>query len=70
MDNVHELQSKTVQELHGLLAERREELRKLRFMVSEGQLKDVRGIRKARMGVARVLTEMNARHADVKRISQ
>lgn len=70
MDKAIELQSKTVQELHGLLAEKREELRKLRFMTSEGQLKDVRAIRKARMGVARVLTEMNARHTDVKHVSQ
>lgn len=51
---MQDLQKKTVAQLQQLLAEKREELRALRFAVANMQNKDVRSIRKTRKEIARV----------------
>jgi ribosomal protein L29 len=60
MLNVSDLQLKSVTELHELLATKREELRALRFSVSENQQKNVRAIRNTRHDIARILGTINA----------
>ncbi|USN53758.1 MAG: 50S ribosomal protein L29 [Candidatus Nomurabacteria bacterium] len=54
-----ELQNKTAAELQKILAEKRAELRELRFKVANGQLKDVRDVRTVRKTIARVLTMLH-----------
>lgn len=55
MLNASDLQLKSVSELHEMLGIKREELRSLRFSVSENQLKNVRAIRDVRGDIARLL---------------
>lgn len=57
----NELKNKSEKELHDLLAETREDLRELKFKALENQLKNVRGIRKARKAVAQILTLLNTK---------
>ena len=62
-----DLKRKTEKDLRLLLAEKRNELRELRFKAGEGQLKDIRQIREARVLIAQILTvlkEMNMKHAN------
>ncbi len=54
-----ELQTKSVSELHRLLAESREKLRELRFKDANKQLKDVREVRRERKLQAQLLTLIN-----------
>lgn len=54
-----DLKKKNEKDLHELLSEKRDELRELRFKVSEGQLKDNRLIRRTRKMVAQILTLLN-----------
>ena len=54
-----ELQSKSITELHKMLAESREKLRELRFKDANKQLKDVRAIRRERLLAAHLLTLIN-----------
>lgn len=56
---IKELQKKSVQDLHKLLAEKRDELRALRFKVANKQLKDIRDIRETRKAIAQILTVLN-----------
>ncbi len=56
-----ELQTKTEQELHDLLATEKHHLRELRFKASEGQLKGVHAIRTARTTIAQILTVLKKR---------
>ena len=55
-----ELQNKSLKQLHEMLAEKRDELRELRFKASGNQLKNVRAIRDAKHTVAQILTAINA----------
>lgn len=55
-----ELKTKSVSELHKLLAEKREKLRELRFKDAAKQLKNVRELRVLKRDVARILTLLNA----------
>jgi ribosomal protein L29 len=54
--DIIEIKSKSERELHELLAEKRNELRELRFKVSEKQLKNVSEVRKVRRTIAKILT--------------
>jgi ribosomal protein L29 len=56
-----DLKNQSEKELHDLLAEKREELRELKFKVQENQLKNVRNIRKVRKVVAQILTLLNTK---------
>ncbi len=58
-----EIKTKTVKELHELLAENRGTLRDLRFRASEGQLNDNSAISKTKKVIARLLTSINSREA-------
>ena len=54
-----ELNKKSAADLQKLLAEKREELRELRFKVAANQLTNVRQIRKVRQLIARILTRLS-----------
>lgn len=54
--DIQDLKNKSIKELHDLLAEKRNELRELRFKVSEKQLKNVTEIKKVRKTIAQILT--------------
>ena len=54
-----ELRKKTEKELQKLLIENREKIRKLRFDLASGKVKNVRESREARKVVARILTILN-----------
>ena len=54
--DIQDLKNKSTKELHELLAEKRNELRELRFKVSEKQLKNVSEIKKVRKTIAQILT--------------
>ncbi|HNW55606.1 MAG TPA: 50S ribosomal protein L29 [bacterium] len=56
-----DLQNKSEHELHLMLAEKRVELKDLRFKSASNQLKAVRSIRTVRQLIARVLTLLNNR---------
>lgn len=62
-----ELQKKTENELHKLLAELRDHLREMRFKDANKQLKDVKTIKKVRNEIAQILTIINGRRADEKK---
>ncbi len=55
-----DLKNLGLKQLHEMLAEKRDELRELRFKDSEKQLKDVRAIREAKKAIAQILTAINA----------
>jgi ribosomal protein L29 len=55
-----ELKDKSVEEMTKMLAEKREELRQLRFS-GMGRVKDASASKKARADVARIMTELGAR---------
>ena len=55
------LQDKKPEELMKLLAENREELRKLRFAAAGARPKDSNAPRNTRKDIARILTELHAR---------
>ncbi len=56
-----DLQTKSEHELQLMLAEKRVELKDLRFKNASGQLKAVRTIRTIRQVIARILTLLNNR---------
>jgi len=56
-----ELRQKSEKELQKLLQELREKLRKLRFDLVSGKVKNVREIRQTRKDIARILTILNER---------
>ncbi len=56
-----ELKKKDKGDLHRILAESRDKLRDLRFKDANKQLKDVRGIRKTRQIISRILTLLNTK---------
>jgi len=57
--NFHDLSKKTEADLRVMLAERREELRELRFLIAANQLTDVRDVREAKRDIARILTRLS-----------
>lgn len=63
--DLKELKTKKESELHSLLAKWREELRELRFKVSNHQLKNVREIRNIRKNIAQVLSLLNSKKNSV-----
>ncbi|MCX6742733.1 MAG: 50S ribosomal protein L29, partial [Candidatus Parcubacteria bacterium] len=54
-----ELKLKSVLELNKLLASSREQLRDLRFKVSQNQLKNIREFRKLKKKISKILTLIN-----------
>ena len=56
-----DLKNKNVKDLQTLLAGKREELRELRFKVSEKQLKNVVEIGEVKKTIARILTLLNSK---------
>lgn len=56
-----DLQKKNDAELQKFIAEKREELRTLRFSASGSGMRDVRALRNTRKEIARGLTELNRR---------
>jgi ribosomal protein L29 len=56
-----DIQNKSEKDLHDLLIEKRNDVRDFRFRASEGQLKNVRGIREAKKTIAHILTELKNR---------
>ena len=51
-----ELKNKQISELHALLAERRIQLRELKFKNASGRLADNQAIKKIKKDIARILT--------------
>jgi len=58
-----ELAKKNESDLVELLAQTRKRLHELRFKAREGQLKNVREIRKTRLQIAHILTALQERNA-------
>jgi len=58
----NELTTKTLAELHDMLRQKREEVRELRFKISENQHANVREIRKVKQGVAQIMTALNTKN--------
>jgi large subunit ribosomal protein L29 len=57
--DIKEIKVKSKEELNKLLSDNRDKLRDLKFKVANRQLKDVRGIRKLKREIARMLTVLN-----------
>ena len=51
-----DLRKKEIKDLHKMLATKREQVRDMRFSVSNKQLKNIRDIRKQRKEIAQILT--------------
>ena len=66
--DIRDLKSKSSKELQQMLVEKRNEIRELRFKISEKQLKDIQVIRKARETVAQILTLLNQRKKEPKSV--
>ncbi|MCF7820748.1 MAG: 50S ribosomal protein L29 [Candidatus Pacebacteria bacterium] len=62
-----DLKEKNLKELHELLAEKREELRALRFKDSNKQLKNVKEISVTKKDISRILTLINKQKDQVKK---
>ena len=54
-----ELRKKSTAELQKILRQKREDLRKHRFNLASGKIKNVREIRKTKKDIARILTIIN-----------
>lgn len=65
--DIKELNNKKESELHRILADTRNELREMRFKDANGQLKNVRDIRKNRKTVARILTILKLKNQTEKK---
>jgi len=61
-----ELKLKSVLELNKLLALSREQLRDLRFKVSQNQLKNIREFRKLKKKISKILTLINQKKKNQK----
>jgi ribosomal protein L29 len=57
-----DLNKKSEKELTKTLAERREDLRKIRFSISGANVKDVKEAKQIRKEIAQILTELNSRN--------
>ena len=60
---VKDLREKTEKELRSLALQERENLRKLFFQISAGQLKDVSQVKKTKRLIAKILTILKEKHA-------
>jgi len=54
-----DIKNKSQKELHKLLAEKRNELRELRFKVAENQLAKVSEIKRVKVEIAHLMTAIN-----------
>ncbi|MFW0862513.1 MAG: 50S ribosomal protein L29 [Candidatus Komeilibacteria bacterium] len=54
-----DLRKKDIKELQKMLATKREQVRDMRFSVSNKQLKNIRDIRKTRKEIAQIITVLN-----------
>lgn len=54
-----EIKNKSEKELNRFLMEKKEKIRDLRFLLSQGKVKNIREIRKAKKDIARILTVVN-----------
>jgi ribosomal protein L29 len=61
--NMKELKEKNVADLTKLVAEKREELRKLRFGVAGSAMRNVHASKNLRREIAQILTEITSRNA-------
>lgn len=57
--DLKELKTKSISELHNILADLRDKLRELRFKDSNKQLKNIRSIRNIKKEISQVLTLIN-----------
>ncbi|PIZ95159.1 MAG: 50S ribosomal protein L29 [Candidatus Magasanikbacteria bacterium CG_4_10_14_0_2_um_filter_37_12] len=57
--DIKELQRISEKQLQTMLAEKRNDVRELRFQSSEGQLKKVRSIRVLKKEIAQIMTVLN-----------
>lgn len=64
--NLKELKLKSIPELHKMLAEKRDNLRDLRFKDASKQLKKVTDIRVVRTTISRILTLLNTKKEVIK----
>lgn len=60
-----DLKEKNLEELTTLLAEKREEMRKIRFGTAGSGMRDTRALRTLRRDIARICTELNVRRTVV-----
>lgn len=60
-----EFEKHSVEDLHKLVADKREELRAARFGAAGSRSRNTRESRNVRKTIARALTELRARHAGV-----
>jgi len=58
-----DLKEKSIEDMTKMLAEKREELRTLRFSGMGGRMKDASAPKKLRAEVARIMTEIGSRNA-------
>lgn len=59
--SVKELNNKTPEQLHNLLAEKREKMRHLRFQISSREVKNNQALKYLKKEIARILTIINQR---------
>lgn len=64
---IKELSIKSVGELNLLLAEKREDLRVMRFKVAQRQLKKVHDIKNIKKDIAKILTALNQKKRAAKK---
>lgn len=62
-----DFKNKNLTDLHQVLAEKREELRNLRFKDSNKQLKNIKEISIVKKDIARILTLINFEKTDIKK---
>lgn len=64
-DLLTQLKSKSLPELQKLLAEKRESLRKLRFDLYQGKVKNIKEIDFTKKMIARILTLINQKRKNI-----
>lgn len=64
MSKASELQSKSIEELQGELADLKKEQFNLRFQQATNQLENTARVRQVRRSIARIQTVMNAKNAE------
>ena len=58
---IQQLKIKPLPELQKILSEYREKLRKLKFDLAQGKVKNIREIKEVKKAMARILTAMNTK---------
>lgn len=59
-----DIEKKSLKDLHLLLAEKREEMRELKFQLASNQLKRIRKVRAVKKEIAQILTRINQLSAE------